>query len=146
MSKRFRGCGHPARVSRFRLALFNPLLTPSKMSAGPRTKEHSTERISFQWALDEVPDRCFFRSLCTKPGNILDGQLPIAHEEQTIRNAFNRHPILALTAEPAAGKSTQMPWFVYRALSRWNSGNLVQLTDRHLHICICIHMYRYTYV
>ena len=120
MSNRFRGCGHPASVLRFRLALFSPFLTLGNMSAVRRTRGHGTDRISLHWADNEVPDRCFFRRLCTKPGNIPVGQLPISREERTIRNAFNRHSILAIKAEPAAGKSTQVPDFLYRALKRWN--------------------------
>ena len=122
MSNRFRGCGHPARVLRFRLALFSPFLTLGNMSAVRRTRGHGTDRISLHWADNEVPEMCFRRRLCTKPGNIPDEQLPIAQEEQAIRNALNRYSILAITAEPAAGKSTQVPRFVYKALSRWNSG------------------------
>ena len=63
-----------------------------------------------------MPDGCLFRRLCTKPGTIPLGQLPISLEERTIRNAFNRHTIVAIKAEPAAGKSTQVPAFIYKAL------------------------------
>ena len=107
---------------RFRLALFSPFLTLGNMSAAGRTKGHGTDTISLHWEDNEVPDKCFFRRLCTKPGNIPVRQLPISREEQTIRTAFNLYPILAIKAEPAAGKSMLVPHFVYKALSRWNPG------------------------
>ena len=122
MSNRFRGCGHPASVLRFRLALFNPFLTLGNMSAAGRTRGHGTDQISLHWEDNEVPDKCFFRRLCTKPGNIPVGQLPISREEQTIRTAFNLYPILTIKAEPAAGESMLVPHFVCKALRRWNRG------------------------
>ena len=66
-----------------------------------------------------MPSTCFFRRLCTKPGDIPVGQLPISREEQAITNALNRYPILGVKAEPAAGKSTQVPAFVRTVLRRW---------------------------
>ena len=116
MSRRFRGYCLPASVLRFRLALFSPSLTHGNMSAVRRTKGHSTDRISLHWEDSEVPDGCLFRRLRTKPGTIPLGQLPISLEKRTIRNAFNRHSIVAIKAEPAAGKSTQVPAFIYKAL------------------------------
>ena len=90
------------------------------MSAAGRTKGHGTDTISLHWEDNEVPDKCFFRRLCTKPGNIPVRKLPISCYEQTIRNAFDMNPVLAVKSEPAAGKSTQVPDFLYRALRRWN--------------------------
>lgn len=36
-------------------------------------------------------------------------ELPIWREEETIRSAISKHPIVVLTAPPATGKSTQLP-------------------------------------
>ena len=122
---------------RFRLALFSPFLTLGNMSAARRTRGHGTDRISLHWEDNEVPDKCFFRGLCIKPGNIPVRQLPISCEEQTIRNAFDMNPVLAVKAEPAAGKSTQVPDFVYKALRRWYPGQrpCICLVQKSVYAC-----------
>ena len=85
-----------------------------------RTKGRGADTISLHWGVDEVPRTCFSRRLCTKPGNIPVGQLPISREKQAITNALNRYPILGVKAEPAAGKSTQVPDLVRTEVRRWN--------------------------
>ena len=75
-----------------------------------------THASSVQWAKSELPNKCYHRELCDKPGNIPDGQLPIVIEKKKICETMPAHQIFGLNSQTASGKTTQMPAFVYKVL------------------------------
>ena len=73
-----------------------------------------------QWALGEIPDTCYVRSLTPAVGDpelAASGCLPIVKDRERIKSAIRDWVVVGLQAATGSGKTMKVPEFLFQVVN-----------------------------